>query len=63
MHNMKIVSVGVSIQLTERDPSASARQDKRAEAMLHLKGLTRQEYTNEEVTDLIEKIRNGLGTG
>jgi len=46
---------------TERDPSASARQEKRAEAMLHLEGLTRQEYANEEVTDLIEKIRNGLG--
>ena len=46
---------------TERDPSASARQDKRAEAMLHLEGLTRQEYANEEVTELIEKIRNGLG--
>jgi transposase len=46
---------------TERDPSASARQEKRAEAMLHLEGLTRQEYANKEVTDLIEKIRNGLG--
>jgi hypothetical protein len=29
--------------------------------MLHLEGLTRQEYANEEVTDLIEKIGNGLG--
>ena len=29
--------------------------------MLHLEGLTRQEYANEEVTELIEKIRNGLG--
>jgi len=29
--------------------------------MLHLERLTRQEYANEEVTDLIEKIRNGLG--
>ena len=46
---------------TEREPSASARKEKRAEAMLHLEGLTRQEYANEEVTDLIEKIRNGLG--
>ena len=46
---------------TDGDPSASARQDKRAEAMLHLEGLTRQEYANEEVTKLIEKIRNGLG--
>jgi len=46
---------------TEGDPSASAREDERAEAMLHLEGLTRQEYANEEVTDLVEKIRNGLG--
>ena len=46
---------------TEREPSASARKEKRVEAMLHLEGLTRQEYANEEVTDLIEKIRNGLG--
>ena len=46
---------------TDGDPSASARQNKRAEAMLHLEGLTRQEYANEEVTKLIEKIRNGLG--
>jgi len=46
---------------TEVDPSASARQEKRAEAMLTLEGLNRQEYANEEVADLIEKIRNGLG--
>ncbi len=46
---------------TDRDPSASARRDKRAEAMLHLEGLTRKKYANKEVIDLIEKIRNGLG--
>jgi len=46
---------------TEGDPSASARQEKRAEAMLHLEGLIRQKYANKEVTDLVEKIRNGPG--
>jgi hypothetical protein len=35
------------------DPSASARQDKRAEAMLHLEGLTRRGYANKEVTNTI----------
>ena len=29
--------------------------------MLHLEGLTRQEYANNEVTDPIEQIRNRLG--
>lgn len=45
----------------ERDPSASAREEKRADALLHLEGLIRQEYEIEEVKELIEKIRNGLG--
>ena len=45
----------------EEDPSASAREQKRADAMLHLEGLTRQEYEYEEVQKLITKIRNGLG--
>jgi transposase len=45
----------------EENPSASAREQKRADAMLHLEGLTRQEYESEEVQKLITKIRNGLG--
>ncbi len=45
----------------EGDPSASAREQKRADAMLHLEGLTRQEYEYEEVQKLITKIRNGIG--
>jgi transposase len=48
-------------EFDEGDPSASAREDKRAEAMLHLEGLTREEYDAEEVTELVEKLRNGLG--
>jgi len=45
----------------EGDPSASAREQKRADAMLHLEGLTGQEYKHEEVQKLITKIKNGLG--
>jgi hypothetical protein len=45
----------------EGDPSASSRKQKREDAMLHLEGLTRQEYEYEEVQKLITKIRNGLG--
>lgn len=45
----------------ESDPSASAREQKRADALLHLEGLIRREYEAEEVRKLIEKIRNGLG--
>ncbi|SEU14587.1 transposase, partial [Natrinema hispanicum] len=45
----------------EEDPSASAREQKRAEASLHLEGLIREDYEAQEVKKLIEKIRNGLG--
>jgi transposase len=45
----------------EGNPSASAREQKRADAMLHLEGLIRREYEYEEVQKLITKIRNGLG--
>ncbi|MFU8870255.1 IS66 family transposase, partial [Natronococcus sp.] len=45
----------------EEDPSASAREQKRAEASLHLEGLIREDYEAQEVQKLIEKIRNGLG--
>jgi len=45
----------------EGDPSASAREQKRGDAMLHLEGLIRQEYEYEEVQQFITKIRNGLG--
>jgi hypothetical protein len=47
-------------EFDERNPSASAREEKRAEALLHLEGLM-EDYAAEEVTDLIEKLRNGLG--
>jgi len=43
------------------DPSASAREEMRAEASLYLEGLVREEYEAEEVQELQEKIRNGLG--
>jgi len=45
----------------EEDSSASAREQKRAEASLHLEGLIREDYEAQEVKKLIEKIRNGLG--
>jgi hypothetical protein len=45
----------------ESEPSASACEEKRAEASLHLEGLIREEYTATEVQELVEKIRNGLG--
>jgi transposase len=45
----------------EGNPSASAREQKRADAMLHLEELIRREYEYEEVQKLITKIRNGLG--
>ncbi len=45
----------------ERNSSASAREDKRAEPMLHLEGLIGEDYTAKEVTEPIEKLRNGLG--
>lgn len=48
-------------EFDEGDPSASAREEKRAEAMLHLEGLIREDYTAKEVKELIEKLRNGLG--
>jgi len=43
------------------DPPASAREQKRAEASLHLEWLVRQEYSVPEVQELVEKIKNGLG--
>jgi transposase len=45
----------------EEDPSASAREQKRAEASLHLEGLIRENYETREVQKLIKKISNGLG--
>ena len=45
----------------EGDPSASAREQKRAEASLHLEGLIREDYEVREVQQLIKKISNGLG--
>ncbi|GAB7090911.1 hypothetical protein JCM18237_11820 [Halorubrum luteum] len=45
----------------EGDPSASAREQKRAEASLHLEGLVREGYEAQEVQQLIKKISNGLG--
>jgi len=45
----------------EKNPSESAREQKREDATLHLEGLIRQDYQYEEVQKLITKIRNGLG--
>jgi transposase len=45
----------------EKDPPASARERRRADASLHLEGLLREEYQAEEVQKLVKKIRNGLG--
>ncbi|WP_082222586.1 IS66 family transposase, partial [Halorubrum halophilum] len=45
----------------EGDPSASAREQKRAEASLHLEGLIREDYEAREIQKLIKKISNGLG--
>jgi len=45
----------------EKDPPASARERRRADASLHLEGLLREDYQSKEVQDLVEKIRNGLG--
>ena len=45
----------------EGDPSASAREQKRSEASLHLEGLIREDYEVREVQQLIKKISNGLG--
>ncbi len=47
----------------EGNPSASDREQKRAEASLHLEGLIRKDYQTQEVQKLVEKIRNGSGTG
>jgi Transposase and inactivated derivatives len=43
------------------EPSASAREQRRAEASLHLEGLIREDYEVREVQQLIKKISNGLG--
>ena len=45
----------------EEDPPASVRERRRAQASLCLEELIRPEYESEEVTDFVEKIRNGLG--
>jgi len=45
----------------EGDPSASAREQKQAEAFLHLEGLIREDYEVREVQQLNKKISNGLG--
>jgi transposase len=45
----------------EGEPSASAREQRRAEASLHLEGLIREDYEVREVQQLIKKISNGLG--
>jgi len=45
----------------EEEPSASAREQKRAEASFHLEGLIRPDYEAREVQKLIKKISNGLG--
>lgn len=45
----------------DREPPASARERRRAQASLCLEELIRGEYETEEVTKLVEKIRNGLG--
>ena len=45
----------------EGDLSASAREQKRAEASLHLEGLIREDYEVREVQQLMKKISNGLG--
>ena len=45
----------------EGDPSASAREQKRAEASLHLEGRIREDYEAREVQKLIKEISNGLG--
>src|SRR5699024_55817 len=46
----------------EEDPPASARGRRRAQASLCLEELIRADYEAEEVTQLAEKIRNGLGS-
>jgi len=48
-------------EFDEEDPPASARERRRAQASLCLEELTRANYEDEEVTQLAEKIRNGLG--
>lgn len=48
-------------EFDDGDPSASAREEMRAEAMLHLEDLIREDYAATEVQELVEKIRNGLG--
>ena len=45
----------------EKEPPASARERRRAQASLCLEELVRADYESEEVTQLTEKIRNGLG--
>jgi len=45
----------------EGEPSASAREQKRAEVSLHLEGLIREDYQAREVQKLIKKISNSLG--
>ncbi len=44
------------------DPPASARERRRAQASLCLEELIKADYEAEEVTQLAEKIRNGLGS-
>jgi transposase len=46
----------------EEDPPTSARERRRAQASLCLEELIRADYEAEEVTQLAEKIRNGLGS-
>jgi len=46
----------------DEDPPASARERRRAEASLCLEELIRADYETEEITDLVEKIKNGLGS-
>jgi transposase len=46
----------------EEDPPALARERRRAQASLCLEELVRADYETEEVTQLAEKIRNGLGS-
>jgi hypothetical protein len=43
----------------DEDPTASARERRRAQAALCLEELMRADYEAEEVTQLVEKIRNG----
>lgn len=46
----------------EKDPSASAREQKRAEATLRLQAVINEEYVVERVQQLITTIKNGMGS-